>query len=499
MAASSTSERTCNVSRKPNVLLICVDHWPGALLGAAGHGVIQTPTLDQLARNGIRYTNAYTECPVCIPARRTIMTGTAPATHGDRVYSDRMLMPPGVPTLAQCFRDGGYQAFAVGKMHVFPQRARIGFDDVILAEEARYQYGAIDDYQIWLGERGHAGREFAHGMCNNDYLCRPWHLPEDCHVTNWATREMARTIRRRDPTRPGFYFLSYCHPHPPLAPLECYLDLYRDAAIDAPIEGEWVGSGAWPIRALRAKAGTVNDPYVRSARRAFYALCTHIDHQLRVVIGTLREEGILDHTILMFTCDHGDMLGGHGMWGKRCFYEGSARVPMLLSGQPVGLPHHATDDRLVGLADVMPTLLGLAGLDAPETCEGRSMVTGERRQWLFGEVSDGPLATRMVHDGRHKLIYYPVGNVVQLFDLQSDPHELADLSAAPEAAAARRSLEEVLISQLHGGDEAWADAGRLVGLPDREFAPSPNYTYSGQRGLHWPPPLRFQGYEGEYS
>ena len=486
------------MSKRPNVLLICVDHWPAALLGEAGHGVIQTPTLDQLARNGIRFTNVYSECPVCIPARRTVMTGTLPRTHGDRVYSDRMLMPD-VPTLAGCFRDAGYQAWGVGKMHVFPQRSRIGFDDVILAEEARYQFGIVDDYQTWLGERGHVGREFAHGMCNNDYLCRPWHLPEDCHVTNWASRQMARMIRRRDPTRPALLYLSYCHPHPPLDPPACYLELYRDAEIDLPYEGDWTDSDAYPIRALRSKVGTFGEAFLRSARRAFYALCTHIDHQLRVVIGTLREEGMLSNTILMFTSDHGDMLGNHGMWAKRCFYENAAHVPLLLSGQPVGLDHHATDDRLVGLADVMPTLLELCGLDVPDTCEGRSAVSGERREWLFGEVSDGPLATRMAHDGRYKLIYYPVGNAVQLFDLARDPNELHDLAADPRAADARERLERALVSQLHDGDEAWAPDGRLVGLPHRDWAPAPNYPYSGQRGLHWPPPSHRRPYEGEYS
>ena len=102
-----------------NVLLITTDHWPASLLGVAGHPAIQTPTLDQLARNGTRYTNAYSECPVCIPARRTLMTGTPPRTHGDRVFKTMEPMPR-LPTLAQTFRNAGYQAYAVGKLHVYP-------------------------------------------------------------------------------------------------------------------------------------------------------------------------------------------------------------------------------------------------------------------------------------------------------------------------------------------------------------------------------------------
>ena len=108
------------------------------------------------------------------------MTGEYPKTHGDRVYSDHMAMPD-TTTLAQAFRNDGYQAYAVGKLHVYPQRDRIGFDDVVLMEEGRYEFGAVDDYQIWLGENGMAGEEFLHSMGNNSYLTRPWHLSETAH------------------------------------------------------------------------------------------------------------------------------------------------------------------------------------------------------------------------------------------------------------------------------------------------------------------------------
>ena len=209
------------MNEKPNVLMINTDHWFQRLMGVAGHPVVMTPTIDALATNGIRFTNCYSECPVCVPARRSIMTGMSPRSHGDRVFSVKKKLPE-VKTMAQSFRDAGYQAYAVGKLHVYPQRSRIGFDDVILAEEGRYQFGCIDDYQIWLGEQGYVGQEFMHGMGNNSYHTRPWHLPEHTHPVNWATREMIRMIKRKDPTRPGFFYISYLHPHPPLIPLQCY-------------------------------------------------------------------------------------------------------------------------------------------------------------------------------------------------------------------------------------------------------------------------------------
>jgi arylsulfatase A-like enzyme len=481
---------------QPNVLVIATDHWPGRLLGVNGCQSIESPTLDQLAHNGRRFTRAYSECPVCIPARRTLMTGTTTRTHGDRVFSEQMPMPA-LPTMAQTFRDAGYQAFGVGKLHVYPPRDRIGFDDVILDEEGRLQFGVIDDYGLFLGDQGYAGQRFAHGMCNNEYISRPWHLPEDCHVTNWATQQMARVIKRRDPTRPGFWYLSYSHPHPPLAPLSVYLDLYRDRGRDPKIaaQGDWAADPETLPSFLQAqwwRWDGITPRRATAARQAFYALCTHIDHQLRIVIGTLREEGLLDNTIILFTSDHGDMLGDHGFWAKRLFYEGSANIPMILVGAKGDqrVEPRTADDRLVGLQDVMPTLLDLAGIDIPESVEGLSMVGEQRRADLYGECSEGYDATRMIHDGRYKLIYYAGGNVTQLFDLQEDPRELHNLAACPEHADTLDRLTARLIEELYGSDEQWLQEGRLVGLPARPNQPVPNRGLYGQRGSHWPPPPR---------
>lgn len=486
------------MSDRPNILLISTDHWAASMLGCAGNSAIQTPTLDQLAKNGIRFTNAYAECPVCIPARRTLMTGTTPRTHGDRTFKETLRMP-NVPTVAQTFRDNGYQAYAAGKLHVYPQRDRIGFDDVILHEEGRTQFDAVDDYELFLGDQGYPGQMFAHGMCNNDYLNRPWHLPEHCHVTNWTTQQMARLIQRRDPSKPGFWFLSYCHPHPPLAPLQCYLDMYRDIDPPKPYFGDWSKEPEQLPFALKSRSfqwEDFTDYQITSAYRAFYALCTHIDHQLRIVIGTLREERLLDNTVIMFTSDHGDMMGNHGQWAKRIFYENSANVPMLLVGTATDerVGHHRVDDRLVGWQDVMPTLLDLAGIDIPDTVDGTSMVGDQTRDHFYGECTEGASASRMIRTDRYKLIYYPTGNYTQLFDLQNDPREIADLSNSPEHADTKKQLTELLISELYGGDENWAQNGELVGLPDQTYESAPNRGLSGQRGSHWPvPPQTGQG------
>ncbi|MBU3650708.1 MAG: arylsulfatase [Limnohabitans sp.] len=483
-----------NSPERPHILFLSLDQWGGPFFGCEGHPVIQTPTIDQLARLGTRFTRAYAESPICIPARRSMMTGQSPRRHGDRSFLPALPMPR-ENLLAQCMVDGGYQASAIGKLHVFPQRDRIGFENTLLAEEGRPGLGAVDDYDLYLADQGQAGQQFMHGMSNNGYEHRPWHLDEALHVTNWITRVAAREIKRRDPTRPAFWHVSYTHPHPPLVPLASYESLYQDEPIDLPVMADWsrqatadlpmalqVVRDYWPAPWSPAK--------LRSIRRAYYALCTHIDHQIRVLVGTLREEGLLNDTVILLTGDHGDMLGDHGLWAKRLFYEGSARVPMILVGRPHdrSVAVGAVDDRLVGLQDVMPTLLTLAGLPIPSSVEGISMIGAHRRELLFGECGEGRNATRMIHDGRYKLIWYPGGQVVQLFDLLEDPKECHDLAAAPAHAAVRERLEAALIAQLYGSDLEWVQQGRLRGYPSDGTRISPDRQLSGQRGVHYPQP-----------
>lgn len=481
---------------QPNVLLIVTDHWPASLLGAAGHPAVHTPVLDQLARNGVRYTNCYSETPVCLPARRTMMTGCTPRQHGDRTFQPYRPMEPHLPTLAQCFRDAGYQAYGVGKTHTYPQRDKIGFDDIQLDDEGRTLYGVTDDYETFLGDEGYLGQQFGHGMSNNAYQTTPWHLPERAHATNWATDTMARYVRRRDPNRPNFWYLGYRHPHPPLVPPQRFLDQYADIEIDTPFAGEWA-SGDLPYNLQGVQARSVySEREIRWARRAFYALCTHIDQQIGALIGTIREEGILDETIIMFTSDHGDMLGNHGLWAKQTFYEGSSNVPMIVVGEAgdKGIGFGKTDDRLTGLQDVMPTLLGLAGIDAPDHLDGRSMVSGDERDHIYGEFGEEQHSSRMLRDRQYKLIWYPCGNHAQLFDMDADPREMVDLARDPAYADVLSDLKSKLRDQMYGSDVKWLEGDVLVGEAGRKFYPGPNRGLSLTRGNQWPvPPVNKKG------
>ena len=472
--------------QKKNLLLISTDHWPGDLLGCANNNSIMTPTLDSIARDGIRFSNCYSTCPVCIPARRGLMTSLFPKSHGDRIYSDKMLMPE-VTTMAQAFRNAGYQAYAVGKLHVYPQRNRIGFDDVILAEEGRYELGCVDDYQTWLGENCHAGEEFLHSMGNNNYYTRPWHLEEKAHPTSWATREMAKMMKRKDPTRPAFFYMSYQFPHPPLVPLQEYWDMYKNEEIELPILGSWEDDEII-YKYMQESALDYTAKDIIRAKRAFYAQCTYIDHQIRILIGTLREMGELDNTIIGFFSDHGDSLFDHGICAKRNFYEGSAKVPFILGGKPLEELSGTINKDIVCHEDFMPTLLDLCNIQIPNHCEGKNIFKDNKREMLYGEIGEGLKATRMVRYDKYKLIYYPCGNVFQLFNLETDPNECTNIFGSEKTKELETNLINFLIKNLYGDDINWIKDNKLIGFKAPPFKRKHQYSLYNQRGYHWPAP-----------
>lgn len=483
---------------QPNFLLICTDHWSDIFTRPGGHQFVMTPTLDQLARSGTRYSRAYSACPSCIPARKSLLTGMRARTHGDRVYKDKVPLTPDWATLPQCFRDAGYQSFCVGKLHTWPQRDRVGFDEVILEDQGRHQYhdvpdGDCDDWELYLIEQGYTGEEFATGMPTNDWISRTWHLPDKCHQINWAAREMCKAIRRRDPRKPGFWYLSFSAPHPPVMPLQAYMDLYRDVEIDMPVIGEWardfdnlpyyLKERTWSSALHGAPAAEIE-----LARRAFYATLTQIDHQIRTVIGYLREAGLLSNTCIIFTSDHGHMVGEHNMWSMTPFYEASAKIPLIIvpPNDEERLGVGAEDCRFAEFGDIMPTLLDLAGIPIPEQVDQLSLVDNEQRDYIYGEHGEGVRAQRMIRKSRYKLIYYPVGNRFHLFDIESDPRETTDLINDSTHVDELANLKSLLLENIWGTDLEWVKDGTLVGLPEMEFNGVSVKHLSGQRGIRFP-------------
>ena len=181
------------------------------------------------------------------------------------------------------------------------------------------------------------------------------------------------------------------------------------------------------------------------------------------------------------------MLGDHGRWAKTLMYEMSAKIPLIImpAQGDERLEVGSVDDRLTTLYDLMPTLLDMAGIAVPSTVEGSSLLSLDRREFIYGEHWEGDHATRMVRDHRHKLIYYPVGNHLQLFDLADDPREEHDLANSAAHVDLVERLATELVSRLYGDDLAWVSDGTLVGEPDRESVPPRHRDLAGQRGIRF--------------
>ena len=268
------------------------------------------------------------------------------------------------------------------------------------------------------------------------------------------------------------------------------LRLYDRLGVDEPVVADWAADAdlplPFPLRHHQA-AGPQSPIATRLARQGFYAQCTYIDHQIRLLIGVLNEEGLLDNTVVMFISDHGDMLGHHGLWSKPPMLEWSAKIPLLLMPTAAceRTGHHRTDDRFAELRDVMPTLLDLCDIPIPASVEGLSLVADERRDHLYCEHDEDPRkAMRMMRADNFKLIWYPAGNRTQLFDVAGDPAEMNDLADSADYASVRQRLTQLLIAELYGSDLdlEWLRDGELVGVPEPEHLEQPNRGLSGQRG-----------------
>ena len=422
---------------KPNVILITADQLRGDVLHCMGNEHIQTPHLDQLACTGTMFTGAFSECPACVPARWCLMSGKHTYTHGLHGNDHCRFTPR--PSLAQVFGRSGYQTQAIGKLHVTPQRDRIGFDNVVLNEEGR-RLGKLrlDDYEMYLQEQGLLQQAWAHGMPANGLQSRPHVLPEEHMMDAWTAREACRFLERRDPTAPFFLYVSFRNPHPPLAPAKVYWDMYADKPVRAPAIGSWL-SDRDPPPLVRVRMGTNCDLQPEAERlqaiRAYYAMVTSIDHQIGFLLGDLRERRLAGNTIVLFTADHGELLFDHNAAHKVVFYQGSARIPMIVS-----VPPRLNDGRFgpgrarnnpVMLQDVMPTLCDLAGIDTPDGLDGRSlaplMADGDApwRDCAFGDHAGGIYC---LTDNRTKYLYYVEGGIEQLFDVENDPDEITNLA-----------------------------------------------------------------------
>lgn len=482
---------------QPNVILICVDEWRGDCLGAEGHPHIQTPNLDELAGRGARFRHAYSATPTCVPARVALFTGQSQERHGRVGYEEGVPFDAVHPvTLQGEFRRAGYQTQAIGKLHVYPERSRVGFDDVVLHDGFlhharrghRRDFKFFDDYVPWLRRQPgvSADEEYLdNGVGCNSTVARPWDKAERLHPTAWAGSQAVEWLFRRDPTRPFFLYLSFHRPHAPYDPPAWAMDMY----LDLPAFRRRVGDWEHHYESVRRDGyhqlsfGTLPEAVTHRARAGYYGLMTQIDHQLMRVFEALTEFGLADDTIIAFTSDHGEMMGDHDFYRKAVGYEGSARVPLIVAPAPrdAQAVHGAVVDEVVELRDIMPTLLDLAGVPVPETCDGRSLLRFVRdapapkavatdpapwREWLHGEHVYFDQSLQWVTDGHIKYLWASKWGTEELFDLDSDPGELHNLAPFPEHAQLLKLWKDRLIADLTGREEGFVHDGELVtGVP----------------------------------
>ncbi|TVY07450.1 arylsulfatase [Paenibacillus cremeus] len=478
----------------PNVLLITVDQMRGDCLHALGHPVIQTPNLDNLCRTGATFTSAYTSTPSCVPARAAIMTGMNQKNHGRVGYQEKVLWNY-EHTIAGEFAQAGYHTQCVGKMHVYPTRNLCGFHNVVLHDGYMHYnrdrsrttplewWDQCDDYLNWLRDKaGHGQDVMDHGLdCNASTVARPWHLDESLHPTNWAVTQSIDFLRRRDPSKPFFLWTSFVRPHSPLDPPQAFLDLYDGLELPEPPIGDWTIQDDEAREGLNptTRRGIVHERMRQKALAAYYALITHIDNQIGRLLNALFEYGVKNNTIILFTSDHGDLMGDHRLYQKRLPYEGSAKVPFILN-DPTGtlrLKPGKRVEHVVELQDIMPTLLHSAGIAIPSTVDGASVVplaqkaSSEEapllapawREYIHGEHAFDQLSYHYLTDGKQKYIWYSQTGVEQLFDLERDPQELRNLAAQPrEYASLLASWRDRLIYELKDREEGYSDGSRLI-------------------------------------
>ncbi|WP_114578735.1 arylsulfatase [Saliphagus sp. LR7] len=471
------------MSDRPNVLFVMTDQQRGDCIGADpeaptdadGRSLLHTPNIDSLVGDGALFTRAYTPAPSCIPARRSLLTGQTPATNG----------APGWVTTPWKFdhtlpgelRDAGYQTKLAGKIHSIPPRNHVGFEDMD-QHEALWNH-PDDDYTRWL-ERESDGQydELAHGLGRNSWDPRPWHAAEYEHPTNWTTRKALDFLDQRDPTRPFFLNLSYVRPHTPFDPPQVYWDMYIDREAPEPYMGDWVedvhGGKIPEYPSADAWVADLSPTTVHRARAAYYGLITHIDHQFKRVLDKLATIGELEDTFVVFCSDHGEMLGDHHMWRKTYAYEGSARVPFILKfPATMDLPRQQLINRPVGLEDIMPTLLSVAGVEIPKTVEGRNLLELVRepdredwREWYHGEHAAGSYdpenGTQYLIDGTMKYVWNPVTDRELLFDLDDDPGEETDLTTSSAHAEDLERGRTAMVEVLSGRPEGFVEDGELV-------------------------------------
>ncbi|WP_297781620.1 choline-sulfatase [uncultured Roseovarius sp.] len=429
----------------PNILIFMVDQLNGTLFPDGPADWLHAPNLKALAARSTRFANAYTASPLCAPGRASFMSGLLPSRS--RVYDNAAEFAADIPTYAHHLRRAGYQTCLSGKMHFVGPDQLHGFEERLTTDIYPADFGWTPDYRKpgeridwWYHNMGSVTGAGVAEISNQ--------MEYDDEVAYNARAKVYDLARGLD-ARPWCLTVSFTHPHDPYVARKKYWDLYEDCDHLLPEVSamDYADHDAHSRRIFDAndwRNFNISQEDIRRSRRAYFANISYLDDKIGEVLEAL--ESTRQEAIILFVSDHGDMLGERGLWFKMCFYEGSARVPLMISA-PGMAPGLITDP--VSNIDVCPTLCDLAGADMSEVMpwvEGQSLVylgQGGRREApvameYAAEASQAPLVS--LRYGKWKYNRCAL-DPDQLFDLEADPHELRNLADDPAHAGTLAQLQ----------------------------------------------------------
>ena len=428
------------MTRRPNFLILMVDQMTGTLCPDGPAEFLHTPHLKALAENALRFRNCYTPSPLCVPARAAFMTGLLPSRSG--VYDNAAEFPAALPSFAHHLRRAGYATVLSGKMHFVGPDQLHGFERRLTTDIYPADFGWTPDYRKpgerigwWYHNLGSVTGAGVAEITNQ--------LEFDDEVAFHGEAEIYRLARARD-ERPWCLTVSFTHPHDPYVARQDYWDLYADCPALLPEVAARPYEAQDPHSRRLYEANDfrnfeITEDDVRRARRAYFANISYLDDKIGRILAALKRCRMDDDTVVIFCADHGDMLGERGLWFKMSFFEGSARVPLMLSGPDLG---SGLVTAPASALDILPTLAELAALPldpAAADLDGESLLPlarGEERRSPLrmeyaAEGSYAPLVS--VRDARFKFNHCEL-DPPQLFDLETDPRELTNLAADPAQA-----------------------------------------------------------------
>ena len=440
------------MSQQPNILVICSDqHTPG-VTGCYGDRVVQTPNLDRLAAEGTCYDSAYCNQPLCVPSRMSFLTGRYPSRIG--VLGNGHVLDSRIPTFAHVAAASEYRTVLAGRMHFVGPDQYHGFQERIASDYTAYAFhcAKINRYNPLNGLLGSGGRPDALLEVGEGVTCTQRMDKE----TTAAAIDWLRGCCSEGTERPFLMTVGYFSPHCPYIAESPYFRRYEGRVQPHSVTDDELAS-LHPCHMKhreQIRIATIPGENIEKATAAYYGLVDFLDDQVDMLLETLEDLGLTENTVIIYTSDHGEMLGEHGRWHKQSFFEASARVPLII--RPAGGDAARRVPVPVSLVDLFPTIAALIGTEIPFHVDGRELLQSRPDgRPVFAEFHDGNGSHRMIRTERYKLNYYAGYESYELFDLEKDPGELTNVSGD----AAYAEIESELRQQLFA--DGWSGSCRL--------------------------------------